>query len=128
MTVTHSDLNMSDVWIIMTMNLNIRKLKSFVSRCLYKFLLDGSLKAYGVIMEDTVHKFHSQYSIIGLAFSMQVGIGYLIGELFKHIQLARRELPMQHHCIYHTSAKTAPCHIPLAHWLPDNIHQNAPSA
>ncbi|XP_071853427.1 monocarboxylate transporter 7-like isoform X3 [Apostichopus japonicus] len=65
----------------MTMNLNIRKLKSFVSRCLYKFLLDGSLKAYGVIMEDTVHKFHSQYSIIGLAFSMQVGIGYLIAPL-----------------------------------------------
>ncbi|KAJ8048938.1 Monocarboxylate transporter 7 [Holothuria leucospilota] len=63
------------------MDLTWQQCQALVARCLYKFLLDGTLKAYGVIMEETVTSFQAQHYLIGCAFSLQTGIGYLIAPL-----------------------------------------------
>ncbi|KAJ8048937.1 Monocarboxylate transporter 7 [Holothuria leucospilota] len=63
------------------MNLTWRQYQALIARCLYKFFLDGTLKAYGVIMEETVNSFHAHHYVIGCAFSLQTGIGYLIAPL-----------------------------------------------
>ncbi|KAJ8048934.1 Monocarboxylate transporter 7 [Holothuria leucospilota] len=60
------------------MNLTWEKCQVLVARCLYKFFLDGTLKAYGVIMEETVNSFQVHHYLIGFAFSLQTGIGLLI--------------------------------------------------
>ncbi|XP_071826445.1 monocarboxylate transporter 7-like [Apostichopus japonicus] len=55
--------------------------RSFVARCAYGFFLDGTLKSYGVILMDTVTKLNSKHYLVGWAFTLQSGAGYLISPL-----------------------------------------------
>lgn len=64
----------------MIKGLETRKVGSFFARCLYKFLVDGTLKGFGVIVESTVKRLKSPYYLTGLTFSMQNGICFLIGK------------------------------------------------
>lgn len=62
--------------------ISLRQFNAWFARSLYTFLLDGVLKAHGVIMEETVRRLYTQHYKIGVVFTLQSGICYLIGIQF----------------------------------------------
>lgn len=58
--------------------LTLNQWRSFLARSVYVFFLNGTLKSYGVILMDIVKKLDSKHYLVGWAFTLQTGAGYLI--------------------------------------------------
>ena len=53
---------------------------AFASRCMVCFLQAGSLKSYGVLVEDLTRQANMSFTLTGLILPLQHSLAYLAGE------------------------------------------------
>ncbi|KAJ8036037.1 Monocarboxylate transporter 2 [Holothuria leucospilota] len=66
-------------------NENYQYFSAVVSRCIFEFLLGGSMKAYGLMTTFVTEKLAISHSVLGLILCLQQSVGYLTSPVISQL-------------------------------------------